>query len=163
MNQFNLIQYGYLGLLAFTLIVSSQLIKTYITASNPPQRSIFLLVIFFSLSVLGGVFGYLWAAKDLEASQKRNITAATIQQEISNARSRLNSVVGPLYTERNKALQKSVEMATADDTQQKFSDEAMEISNLIREQESRYQDELVAISRAFSSLDNHALPASSPH
>jgi hypothetical protein len=154
-SQFTIIQYGYLGLLAFMVYRSSQLVRTYITATNPPKSSISLLIVFLLLSVIGGVFGYLWAGKDLEASQKRNVTAAIIQQEITNARSRLNSAVAPLYSARNKALEESVNFANIEEWQVKARTQAQFISQVIDEQELQYQKELDQIATAFSSLGDH--------
>ena len=104
MSQFNLIQYGYLGLLAMMLAIGGKSVNTYLKSSNPPKHGVLLIVLFFLLSVTGGVFGYIWAAKELKSSLAKKSTVAIIESEISKARERLERSLEPLYYARNAAL-----------------------------------------------------------
>ncbi|GAB6145306.1 hypothetical protein [Desulfocicer niacini] len=156
MNQFELIQYGYLGLLALLILMGGQSVNTYLKSSNPPRFSVLIISIYLLLVVLGGVFGYLWADKELQSSEAKKTTASIVQTEISIARDRLSKSLQPLYIARDKALEMSVYGGNSDAIQEKHSVSAKLITEMIEMQEARYERELENITEAFVSIDQAA-------
>jgi len=77
-NGLAVVQYGYIGLLAYMVVTGSRLVGTYFKAERPPKGSLLVISAYFALAVVGGLSGYLWAQKQLEVSQKQSAIAATI-------------------------------------------------------------------------------------
>lgn len=150
MNQLDVMQYGYLGLVALALVVVGHAVVTYIKTPQPAKHS--LPVVFaFLLLACGLIFiGYIWAEKELKTSQAKESTVSMIQTEIVNARNRLESVTKPLVEERDNALEQSVYGGNLDSTQEKNRVKAQEITAMIELQEKRFYEELKNIASAFS-------------
>jgi len=153
-NQFNLIQYGYLGLLALMVFLGGQSVNAYIRSPSPPRHSVILISTFLLLVVLGGVFGFLWADKELQSSETKKSTAAIVQSEIAVARERLNASVKALYVARDKALEQSTYGGNLSSAQEVSRTRAKEITQMIEMQEARYEKELQNITNAFLSIDS---------
>ena len=153
MNQFELIQYGYLGLLALMVFLGGQSVNAYIKSTKPPKHSVILISSFLLLVVVGGVFGFLWADKELQSSEAKKSTATIIQKEISVARERLYLSVKPLYAARDNALEQSVYDGNSKESQEIYRTSAKEITEMIEMQENRYEKELQNITKAFLSID----------
>ncbi len=60
------------------IVRGGQSVNTYIKSSNPPKHSMFLIVLFFLLAIVGGVSGFFWADKELQSTEARKSTAAII-------------------------------------------------------------------------------------
>ncbi|HHQ4785229.1 hypothetical protein ACSZND_07595 [Aeromonas hydrophila] len=151
MGQLDVLQYGYLGLVALALMVVGHTVVTYIKTPNPAKYSIFLISAFFLLSCSLILVGYIWAEKELQSSEAKKSTVTIIQSEITNARERLQRTIEPLIKARDKALEQSVYGGNLDSTQENNRVRAKEITEMIELQEKRFNEELKNISVAFSS------------
>lgn len=151
MGQLDVMQYGYLGLVALALLVVGHTVVTYIKTPNPAKYSIFLISAFLLLSC-GLIFvGYIWAEKELQSSEAKKSTVTIIQSEIANARDRLQRTIEPLIKARDKALEQSVYSSNIESTQKRNRVRAKEITEMIELQEKRFDEELKNISVSFSS------------
>lgn len=154
MGHLDVMQYGYLGLVALALIVVGHAVVTYIKTPNPAKHSIFLISAFLLLSC-GLIFvGYIWAEKELRSSEAKKSTATIIQSEIANARARLQTTIEPLIKARDNALEQSVYGGNLDSTQEKNRVRAKEITEMIELQEKRFDEELKNIGVAFSLVES---------
>lgn len=150
MNQLDVMQYGYLGLVALALVVVGQAVVTYIKTPQPAKHSLLVTFVFLLLAC-GLIFiGYIWAEKELKSSQAKESTVSMIQAEIGYARKRLEIVTKQLIEERDNALEQSVYGGNLDETQEKNRVRAKEITEMIELQEKRFNEELKSIASAFS-------------
>lgn len=152
MGQLDVMQYGYLGLVALAFIVVGRTVVTYIKTPTPAKYSIFLISAFLLLSCGLISVGYVWADKELQSSEAKKSTVAIIQSEIASARERLKTTIEPLIKARDKALEQSVYGGNLDSMQEKNRVRAKEITEMIELQEKRFDAELKNISVAFSSV-----------
>lgn len=146
MAQFELIQYGYLGLLMFMLYHSSKIIQLYIQTEKQNITTIILIGMFILLSIIGGIAGYSWSKIELEATNKK-------QNEIEKARLRLQNNTDKLRNMRIKFLEETVELSNTDKMKKEYKTQANEISNIINEHEKNYQNELDSLVKILSTKD----------
>lgn len=153
MNQLDILQYGYIGLIGLMIIIGGQSVKTYLNNENPPKHSVLIISLFFMLVVAGGIFGFLWAEKELESTQSKEAIVSIINKQIITARRRLDESVTALHSARAKALEESVDNSNLDKLQEKNRNQAKVITEMIELQEERYAKELVNIAEAFSAIN----------
>ena len=154
MGQFDVMQYGYLGLVALALIVVGNTVGTYIKTPQPAKKSFMLIIFFIALSCSLIFIGYVWADKELQSSETKKSTVSIIQTEIASARERHHSIIQPLIKARDNSLKESVHGGNLDSTQEKYRVNAKEITEMIEFQEKRFDQELKNISVAFSSVQD---------
>ncbi|HHW4399795.1 TPA: hypothetical protein ACUNCG_000327 [Aeromonas hydrophila] len=152
MNQLNVMQYGYLGLVALALFVVWNAVVTYTKSSQPAKNSIYLISAFLVLACALIFIGYIWADKELQNAETKKTTAMIIQSEIASARQRLLYAITPLIKERDDALKQSVYLGNTNDTQEKNRKKANEIMVMIELHEKRFDEELKNIALSFSSI-----------
>jgi len=153
MTQFELIQYGYLGLLAMMLVLGGRSVNAYIKSTQPPKYSVAIIAMYFLLAVAGGIAGFFWAEKELKSAEAKESTAAIIQSELSQARARLEASVETLKKARDEALAQSIYGGNTPEIQDMYQQKAKEITEMIELQENRFENEMRNISEAFTSLD----------
>lgn len=153
MTPFELIKYGYLGLLAMMLVFGGRSVNAYIKSTAPPKYSMAIIAMYFLLAVAGGISGFFWAEKELKSAEVKESTATIIQGQISQARARLEASVKTLKKARDEALQQSVYGGNSWETQEMHRQKVKDITEYIELQEKRFENELWNITKAFSPLD----------
>ncbi len=154
MTQFELIQYGYLGLLAMMLLLGGRSVNAYIKSPRPPKYSVAIIAMYFLLAVAGGISGFFWAEKELKSAEAKKTTAAIMQSELAQARARLEASVKNLKETREQALKQSVNTGNLRDIQEMYRQQAKEVTAMIELQEKRFENEIWNITNAFSSQQN---------
>lgn len=147
--QFYVLQYGYLGLLALVLFFCYRIIASFQTSNKPFSQTVFLVCLFLIISVASGVAGYFWADKELQVEKTKESSLSIIRDQIDLARSRLNENLANLKSAEAKALETATSEDKCDFDRENSMKRVEKISELIRQCEIAYNDELASIKEAF--------------
>jgi hypothetical protein len=148
--QFYVLQYGYVGLLALVLFFCYRIIISSFQTSNKPfSQTVFLVCLFLIISVASGVAGYFWADKELQVEKTKESSLSIIRDQIDLARSRLNENLASLKSAEAKALETATSEYESDFDRENAMKRVEKISELIRQCEIAYNDELASIKEAF--------------
>jgi len=147
--QFDVLQYGYLGLLAFALFFCHKIISSFQSSTKPFGQTVVLVCLFLSVSVAGGVAGYFWAEKELQVAQTKESSLSIIRDQIELARARLEENTAGLRSAMSKALEEANNAHKLESDRDIAMKRVEQISGLIQLREISYQDELNSIKEAF--------------
>lgn len=156
MSQFALIQFGYIALFSFMLLVGGRVALAYVKAEKPPEHSMLLVAMLFGLSLTAGVSGYVCIDRAVEHNQTIADTTQTIQQQLDKARDERNAVINALHKAREQALFASSYAGNTVYQQDAQYQRAQQLTDMIELEEARYQIELQRISEAFAAGSNNS-------
>ncbi|WP_373072746.1 hypothetical protein [Sulfurimonas sp.] len=146
----NILQYGYLGLLAIMIYLCYKIISNYQKHNTPFIQTIILVIIFLGISCVGGYMGYLWADKELKVALSKETSLTIMKEQIQAARKRLESNKKTLKKAQAKALNDANAGYMLDGARDIAFKRAKDIENFINKQEENYQKEIKEIGIAFN-------------
>lgn len=146
----NVLQYGYLGLLALMLYFCYKIISNYQKNNQPFSQTFILVLIFLGISCLGGYIGYLWADKELKVAESKETSLTILKDQILAARERLENNKKTLREAQAKFLEDTNAAYKLDDARNAAFQRAKEIEAFIDQQEANYQKEIKEIGVAFN-------------
>lgn len=140
-----LLQFGYLGLLALLIILCYQVIERSTKSQRPFKETLIILVFFSLISLIGGAAGYLWASKELEVAKTKESTAAILKQQVNAIREAHLNSMRPLQAALNNAAENLNESVLSSNRQEHIA----EINQINAEIQSRE----VQFSKTISNLN----------
>ena len=147
--QYEVLQYGYLGLLAFIVFYCFKLISSFHSSNKPFKQTIILITLFLVISLGGGAAGYMWSLEEKKALKLQETKADIIEKQILIARERLIANTEELRNSRRYMLSKATNTFMDEKVRGYARATAKEINQYIQEQESNYEKEVASINTAF--------------
>ncbi|MBD1388039.1 hypothetical protein IC617_01230 [Neiella sp. HB171785] len=157
MHQFELIQFGFVVLFGFMLLVGAKVVMTYLKADKPPENSMLLIAMLLGLSVIGGISGFACVERTVANNEVIAATTETIHHELEQVRNEYQAIVTPLQKAREKALFASSYAGNLRHEQDTQYARAQQLTEMIELEEARYQSKLQRVYETFAAVTDNKI------
>lgn len=143
------LQFGYMGLLAMLAYLCYRIIEQSPTSGRTFAQTIWILVAFSVVSLIGGFAGFLWASKELEISKSKESVATTLKQQMATERETHTKSMLPLQSALDGAV-RELNSSALPSTRQEHLKEMQQINAVIQERELQFTKHIETLKGIFN-------------
>lgn len=149
------LKYGYLGLLALSVVLFFRIINNSIKSQHSIKSAWPFLAFFSIFCLLSGIVGFIWSSKELEIADKKETTASIFSKQINQLNTEHIESMRPLNTALDGAV-KQYNYSLIDSSRNQYISEIKQINQLMSEREKVYSERILNLKNTFNDIvDNN--------